>query len=692
MQIEIAKKSALDSHTAQIKGAHGVPNNLSSGQGLVWDAAQGTWVATTIASTQALADETTARQAHEALTTTAHGGVVASADSRLTDQRIPTDSSVTNAKVSATAAIAESKLSLASDGPVGTPTRRSIGTGSTQAMAGNTRLDTIAAPTGPVALNSQRITGVADGTNTTDAATWGQVSALIQGLSPKDSVRAATTANITLSGTQTIDGIVLNVNDRVLVKNQTTASQNGLYAVASGAWTRVTDADTAGELQGASVFVDEGSTLANTLWVQTNDNITLGTSNVTWTQFNALGDLLAGTGITKSGNTISANLTTLQARSERGAVNGYPTLDGTGKVPTTQLPPLGSTASIIQGGILPSSYNLDMASKPDVWLRGTLAVDTTIVVQNNVAPSRLALFLIQDATGGHTLSVADGSGTISVNVPTASNTGFWVSLSWDGTDLWVDVAGGGGGLPPGTSPGQGLVWNGTIWQLQDIATQTELDATQAQVTSIASSSGGSFVDSPKLHGFLGWSGLPESNNTGGVVVSGVPNFNRVFVPGGGITLSSITFVVTTALTGTLTAGQCFVGVYDSAGTLIGTGDISGTFGATQTLTTTGVKTAPITVVAGQSLAIPATAPIYPAGLSPREQHVYCAILLNGTLTSLQMQRVTTNTNTLNSGCNGTTIPYRTGQIGASKTSLPTPLIGNTTGTANGDTAFWFCVA
>lgn len=93
----------------------------------------------------------------------------------------------------------------------------------------------------------------------------------------------ATTANITLSGEQTIDG-VLTSTSRVLVKNQTTQSQNGIYVSAAGAWSRSTDADLAAELEGAAVGVTQGTTQQNTVWLQTTDSITLGTSAIVWQQ------------------------------------------------------------------------------------------------------------------------------------------------------------------------------------------------------------------------------------------------------------------------------------------------------------------------------------------------------------------------------------------------------------------------
>ena len=138
-----------------------------------------------------------------------------------------------------------------------------------------------------------------------DAATKNYVDAATTGLSWKQAVRAATTANIALSGLLTIDGITLVDGNRVLVKNQTTASQNGIYVAASGAWARSPDLDVSSEFPNAAVFVSEGTTQADTGWVQTNDNVVIGTSAVNWIQFSGAGAYTAGTGLTLTGNTFS---------------------------------------------------------------------------------------------------------------------------------------------------------------------------------------------------------------------------------------------------------------------------------------------------------------------------------------------------------------------------------------------------
>jgi len=131
-----------------------------------------------------------------------------------------------------------------------------------------------------------------------------QVQASAQGLDVKQSVRVATTGNITLSGTQTIDGVSLSAGDRVLVKNQTTGSENGLYVVVDGgSWTRAEDADSDSEVTaGLFTFVTEGTSYADTGWViSTNDDITVGTTAITFTQFSGAGVISAGDGLVQNG-------------------------------------------------------------------------------------------------------------------------------------------------------------------------------------------------------------------------------------------------------------------------------------------------------------------------------------------------------------------------------------------------------
>lgn len=121
-----------------------------------------------------------------------------------------------------------------------------------------------------------------------DAVNKTYADSLIEGLAWKDSVRVASTGNLNLSSPgASIDGISLSNGDRVLVKDQTTGSQNGIYIWngASSAMTRAADASTAAELESAVVPVEEGSTNEGTQWRQTAVNFTLDTNDVTFTAF-----------------------------------------------------------------------------------------------------------------------------------------------------------------------------------------------------------------------------------------------------------------------------------------------------------------------------------------------------------------------------------------------------------------------
>lgn len=183
------------------------------------------------------------------------------------------------------------------------------------------RLDQLAVPTANVSLNSRNLTNLADPVSAQDAATKAYVDAARQGLDAKDSVRVATTANVALTGatTTTIDGVTLAAGNRILVKNQTTGSENGIYVFATGAWSRATDADTSAKVSsGLFVFVEEGTVNSDSGWVLTTDGvITIGTTSLNFAQFSGAGQITAGMGLTKTGNTIDVGT----ASSSRIVVN-----------------------------------------------------------------------------------------------------------------------------------------------------------------------------------------------------------------------------------------------------------------------------------------------------------------------------------------------------------------------------------
>ena len=195
-------------------------------------------------------------------------------------------------------------------GGTGTTSGSITGTGALTFTAGgsDTNVNLVPIGTGIVDVGGKRVGNAANPTQSTDLATKAYVDSLSNGLDVKASVRAATTANITLSNTQTVDGVALSVGDRVLVKNQSTGSQNGIYVVASSSWTRAADFDNSPDTEvspGTFFFVEEGTTQADNGYVVSNDTaITIGTTAITFSQFSGAGQITAGAGLTKSGNTL----------------------------------------------------------------------------------------------------------------------------------------------------------------------------------------------------------------------------------------------------------------------------------------------------------------------------------------------------------------------------------------------------
>lgn len=158
-------------------------------------------------------------------------------------------------------------------------------------------------------LNAQRAVNAADASAATDLVTKQQMDAAVRGLSWKQAVRVATTANGALATAyengDSIDGVVLATGDRILIKNQTTQTENGIYTVnASGAPTRALDADSSAELDSATVTVQAGTAGADTVWTQTTNAPVIGTNNIVWAQVGGgSGVGVAGNGLTLTGST-----------------------------------------------------------------------------------------------------------------------------------------------------------------------------------------------------------------------------------------------------------------------------------------------------------------------------------------------------------------------------------------------------
>jgi len=165
--------------------------------------------------------------------------------------------------------------------------------------------------TGALNMANFAINGLAAPVNATDAATKSYVDSLANGLTFKAPARVVSTANVALTGLQTIDGVTLVAGDRVLLVGQTDATQNGLFAAASGAWSRTADyASGSTQNEGMYVIVDEGTVGESTKYLCTTTNvgelITVDASTTTWVQDTSGNQITAGNGLTKTGNQIQA--------------------------------------------------------------------------------------------------------------------------------------------------------------------------------------------------------------------------------------------------------------------------------------------------------------------------------------------------------------------------------------------------
>lgn len=170
------------------------------------------------------------------------------------------------------------------------------------------RLDGTNTMSGNLNVGGNLVTNVATPVSATDAANKNYVDNAVSGITWKTAVQAATTTNIALSGLGAIDGYTPVAGDRILVKNQTTGTQNGIYIAGAGAWVRSADMANGSNASSDAVFVENGSTQADSGWVQTADPAIVGTDALVWAQFSGAGAYTGGTGITVTGNVISANL------------------------------------------------------------------------------------------------------------------------------------------------------------------------------------------------------------------------------------------------------------------------------------------------------------------------------------------------------------------------------------------------
>jgi len=243
------------------------------------------------------------------------------------------------------------------------------------------------------------VTGLPTPVNGSDAVPKSYADSLLQGLSFKQTVAAATTpasGNIALTGLQVIDGYTTVAGDRILVKDQTDQTQNGIYIAETGAWTRSPDTATGAQLVGAYVFVDGGTINADTSWAQiTPAPITIGTSNIVWSQFSGAGTYTAGTGLSLTGTQFS--LVTPVTTTNGGT--------GTNSAPTPGEILVGTSSGTFAPVLIGSGTGINVASSS-----GAITISNTGVTSLTGTPNQINVSAL---TGDVVVSLPAGGITTS---------------------------------------------------------------------------------------------------------------------------------------------------------------------------------------------------------------------------------------------------------------------------------------
>lgn len=315
------------------------------------------------------------------------------------------------------------------------------------------RLDQMAVPTATVNMNNQIVSGAADPVNPQDLTTKAYVDGAAQGLTPKAPVVAATDANITLSGEQTIDSVAVVAGDRVLVKNQSDPTENGIYVASGSTWSRATDADSGAELLNAYTFVTGGTAggSLNTGWYQsTPATISVGSSNIVWTLFSRAGDFVAGTAMTKVGSTFNvvlgttsnsaaagndSRITGAEQAANKGQASGYMGLDGSSR--GAQYPRLhasthagGGTDPIVPWNVTSKSSTYTAVHLDLVLASSTFTLTTPAATLGNI-------FRVKNTSTG-TITVAAATGLVDgAATKVMSTQGETIEFVADGTNWHV---------------------------------------------------------------------------------------------------------------------------------------------------------------------------------------------------------------------------------------------------------------
>jgi hypothetical protein len=446
--------------------------------------------------------------------------------------------------------------------------------------------------TGSLDMSSKKITSLADPSADSDAATKGYVDSVAEGLDVKGSVRATTTGALpsntynngssgvgaTLTGSANgalaaQDGVTLTTNDRLLVKNESTAANNGIYVVTTVGdgsnpyvLTRSEDMDgsPSSEIPGAFAFVEEGTVNADSGWVcTTNAPVTMGTTAINFQQFSGAGSIVAGDGLTKTGNELSVNVDNVTTAISADAV----VVKASANLTTPNIGVANGDSLTVTGNLDGVSGNfsglVDVTGNID---GGNINTGGVVVATGNVSGGNITTGGVVSATGNVTGGNLISGAAITDGTYTSTNGVFTGVVSIDAS---------------------GNVDGGNINSDAAISAATTIDAT-GNITG----------------GNLTTAGITDTGSlTASTTITATGNITGGNLTTAGITdTGSLTASTTITATGNVTGGNIITGgLVDATGsitagtTIDATGNITGGNLTTAGITDTGSLTASTTV-------------------------------------------------------------------------------------------------
>lgn len=357
-------------------------------------------------------------------------------------------------------------------GPAGTPFYANVDPSQTGLNITNSTINstTIGATTPSTATFTQ-VTLPNAPVNPTDATNKSYVDNFVAGISWKEPVLCATTANITLSGTQTIDNVAVVAGDRVLVKDQSTAANNGIYVVSAGAWTRAVGADDYAEYEGAVVFVISGSGNAGTTWYcSAQPGGSLGVTALSWFALSVSLTYTAGTGLTLTGTQFSITNSGVSAATY-GSATTVPVfaVNAQGQLTSVTNTTIAINGNQITSGTIGSAYL--SGSYTGITGVGTLTdLTVTNTISGSINGNAATATTAGSATTATTATNIAGGASGSIPYQTASGTTALLAKGTDGQILalasglpaWIDNQTGTVTSVSGSGTVSGISLSGTV--------------------------------------------------------------------------------------------------------------------------------------------------------------------------------------------------------------------------------------